>query len=423
MKGFIFFFLFLAITGRIIAQERDATEMLAALYFKQADSAGRQHTIWTEPLYGPMLLVDRTSGVTYSNTPDSAGIFSLVREGVYKGKLSRDIMVANTAINWQGRLWAVILLPLPTDRDARLNLMLHESFHRIQDKLGLPARSPTIDHLATMNGRIYFLLELQALKAALAKPVDQRMADLSHALYFRKKRQQLFPATFDNESILEMNEGLAEYTGMLLGRPPGSILQHLYSEIERAGSQLSLIRSMAYITGPVYGYLLYEKSPEWTKSLDANSSFPDLIRKYYKVTPGAIAMKQYKGDSIISAERKKELKRQEQASRYTDVFTHQRVLTINLEKMNIVFDPNNLFGLGKLGTIYPTGEIKDVWGKLTITNGGMLIKNWRVVTIPARDSLYITANVVEGSGWKIVLEKNWRVEQKDSLHIVLTKQE
>ncbi len=387
--------------------------------------------MWKYPLYGPMLLVDPNSRTTYANMPDSAGSFTFITDGLYKGTLPPEVMIANTSINWQGRLWAVMLWPLPVDMEDRLSLMLHESFHRIQHQLGFPALSPTIDHLATTNGRIFFLLELQALKAALSKPVDQRKKDLVNALLFRKRRQELFPSTFANERLLEMNEGLAEYTGMLPGRLPGSIRQHLYNEIDKADTRLSLIRSMAYITGPVYGYLLYEKSPVWTASVDSNSSFPALIKKYYKLavpektTTSILAklQKQYMGDRIIHAEKMKEKNRRQQEDDYIRIFTHQPVLTINLVKMNIVFNPNNLFDLGELGTVYPTAEINDVWGKLKLVEVGMLMKNWKVITLPVRDSLLIKDNILQGNGWQLQLNKGWRIKKMDSLQSVLIREE
>ncbi|MCW3463512.1 hypothetical protein [Chitinophaga nivalis] len=431
MKAFSVWLLLLAITCRGLAQQGDTAVMLAARYFRQADSAGSRNAIWKQPLYGPMLLVDPQSRTTYANMPDSKGIFTSLGEGIYKGQLPKEVMVANTSINWQGQWWTVILWPLPADRDERLSLMLHESFHRIQNKLGLPAYSPTIDHLATTNGRIYLLLELQALKSALAKPIDQRKVDLTHALLFRKKRQELFPATFDHERQLEMNEGLAEYTGVLLGRPSDSIRQHLYTEIDRAATRLSLIRAMPYITGPVYGYLLYEKSPAWTHAVDSNASFSALIGKYYQVTVPKTTItaewvkleKRYKGDRIIRTEKIKEKARQAQTAVYTRLFTRYPVLVINLQKMNIVFNPNNLFDLGQLGTVYPTAEIKDVWGKLKVENGGMLMQNWQVITLPARDNLCVKDGIVQANGWSLELNKHWYIEKKDSLHFVLLKRE
>lgn len=403
----------------LMAQSDDS---LATLYFKQAAAAGN---IWQAPLYGAMLLVDPQSRITYSNTPDSAGTFTPLPGGSYKGYLPREVMIANTSINWQGQTWAVLLWPLPTDQDDRLHLMLHESFHRIQNKLHLPAHSPTIPHLATMNGRIYFLLELQALKAALSRPLDQRQPDLTQALLFRQKRQQLFPSTFPNERLLEMNEGLAEYTGMLLGRSPSTILQHLYDQVDSAGNRASLIRSMAYFTGPLYGYLLYERSPDWTKTIDSTASFPSLICHYYHLNTAGKSLhtKPYHAASIIHTEKAKEKVRLQQIAAYTQQFLHEPVLTITLLKMSIVFNPNTLFDLGTPGTIYPTAEIKDTWGTLRVTSGGLLMKDWKQITLPAKHIQAINDRIIQGPGWELNLLSNWRVVQKDRLHAILVNED
>jgi hypothetical protein len=408
------------------AQIVDTPGRLAAAYFREAEIAGKNQKLWHIKLYGPMLFVDEQTRIAYSNMPDSAGILKADDE-IYKGILPKDVMVANTAINWQGKLWSVILWPLPQDHDERLNLVMHESFHRVQGQLGLPAHSPTADHLSTMYGRIYFLLELQALKAALRKPVNHRNADLANALLFREKRRELFPQSFNNERLLEMNEGLAEYTGVMLGRANGSTRQHLYNIIEHAADHKSLIRSFPYITGPVYGYLLYEKKPEWTLSVDSNSSFPGIIATNYHINLlknrlnklTAERIDHYNGKAIISTEKLKEEEHQKTVIDYVDRFTKQPVLTIKLIKMNIGFNPNNLFDLGEYGTVYPTAQIKDVWGQLIVSENGVLMKDWSVITLPAGEGISIKAQAIEGKGWKLTLNTGWVMVKNDSLHFGL----
>jgi hypothetical protein len=408
------------------AQTIDTASQLAASYFKEAETASQNQQVWPEKLYGPMLFVDPESRVTYGNMPDSAGI--LKQEGsIYKGVLPAEVIIANTSIIWEGKRWSVIRWPLPANQDERLELVLHESFHRIQKKLGLPDRSPTADHLGSMDGRIYFLLELQALKAALNKPVSQRGTDLTNALIFREKRRTLFPATFGNERILEMHEGLAQYTGVILGRRPDSIRPYLSLQIDSTEERKSLIRSFAYFTGPVYGYLLYEQSPGWTLKVDSNSDFPVLISKYYQLglpkhtAEGALAAleKQYNGDAIIRVEKIKEQRRLQAVKEYTDLFTRQPVLTIKLIKMNIGFNPSLLFDLGEYGTVYPIAEVKDSWGHLTVSAPGMLMKDWKVIILSASEDIPMNGSSIEGKGWKLQLNDHWEMVKTDSLHFQL----
>ncbi|MBE9463831.1 VWA domain-containing protein [Dyadobacter subterraneus] len=408
------------------AQKINTPVNLASAYFKEAEMAAANQKFWSVKLYGPMLFVDQKSRITYANMPDSAGI--LRQEGeIYKGLLPKDVMVANTSVKWQGTLWSVILWPLPQDHDDRLNLVMHELFHSVQQKLGFPMHSPTADHLSTMNGRIYLLLELQALKTALSKPLNQRQEDLISALLFRDKRQKLFPKTFDNERVLEMNEGLAEYTGVMLGRAKDSIKHHLYKIITHASEHNSLIRSFPYMTGPIYGYLLYEKNPEWTTKIDSSANFPELIKRTYQFDlPGKQLNKEitsradhYDGKAIVRLEQLREEEHQKIFSDYVAVFTKQPVLTIKLIKMGIRFNPSNLFDLGEYGTLYPTAEIKDVWGLLTVSEGGVLMKDWSLISLPAGQGISVNGQVIEGKGWKITLQADWELVKKNSSHYVL----
>lgn len=403
---------------------------MAERYFKEAQTAAKKQKIWKADLYGPMLLVDAQSGITYANMPDSAAVLKPTGK-IYKGLLPKDVMVANTAITWSGRLWSVILWPLPKDREDRLNLIMHESFHRVQDNLGFPAHNPTAAHLSRMEGRIYFLLELQALKAALSKPINRRNADLLSALLFRAQREKLFPESFHNERLLEMNEGLAEYTGVMLGRTRDSITKHLYEVIDRAAVTNSLIRSFPYFTGPVYGYLLYGKQPSWTAKLDSNISFTQLIEDKYrfwltkKNLEEQVAQRigRYNGYAIISSEAKKEAEYQKIKRDYLVGFTQQPVLSIRLIKMNIVFNPNNLFDLGEEGTVYPTAQIKDVWGQLDVSTNGVLMKNWNQISLQVTGATTRKGEVIEGNGWTLKLNPGWKMEQKDSLHFSLVSNE
>lgn len=226
-----------------------------------------------------------------------------------------------------------------------------------------------------------------------------------------------------------MNEGLAEFTGVMLGRAKDSIPEHLYQVITNAANYKSLIRSFPYITGPVYGYLLQEKNPEWTLKVDSNASFPDLIQCNYRLDlpdmqldkEVSARMDQYGGTAIINAERLKEEEHRKTSGAYIDLFTKQPVLTIKLVKMSIGFNPNNLFDLGNHGTVYPTADIKDIWGQLTVSEGGVLMKDWRMITLPAGESLIIKGQVIEGKGWKITLNADWKIVKNDSLHFGLVK--
>ncbi len=416
--------------GTVLAQTADSIAVRAVMYFHEAEQAAAKQTTWPRKLYGPMLFVDDSTHTAWANMPDTGGI--LKRDGeIYKGTLPKSMIIANTSINWGGKRWSMIRWPLPADKNDRLSLVLHESFHRIQDDFNLPAHSPTADHLSTREGRIYFFLELQALKSALNKPRDKRKGDLVSALLFRKKRQLLFPGSFNNEQLLEANEGLAEYTGVILGRKKEGVIRYLNTVIDSAEKKKSLIRSAPYITGPVYGYLLHDVDTLWTLKVDSNNKFTDLIRNYYRIAaiPGNIDAEvnkrsaRYNGARFTASENLKYAEHQELEKQYIDEFAVKPVLVIELKKMNIGFNPGNLFDLGKYGTVYPTMTITDNWGELNVTGGeGALMKDWQVVFLQAKKDIALTAGkTVEGVGWKLNLVAGWKIVQ-DGLNYKLTKE-
>jgi hypothetical protein len=404
-------------TVSLYAQTPDTTAVRATAYFHEAEQASAGQKIWPLKLYGPMMFVDGNTRTAWANMPDSTGVLKPDGE-VYKGVLPNSVIIANTSVKWGGREWSMILWPLPVNHDERLNLVMHESFHRIQEPLKMPQHSPTADHLDTREGRIYLLLELQALKSALNKPVNARKKDLEAALIFRKKRELLFPATFNKEVILEANEGIAEYTGVILGRQKDSINSYLQSVIDYMAKKKSLIRSAPYTTGPVYGYLLYNIDTAWTLKIDSTVNFANLIEKYYhvKINDKDIDAQvsklsdKYNGAEIIASENLKYAEHEKLAKQYTELFTQKPVLIISLVNMHVGFNPSNLFDLGKYGTVYPTMTINDNWGDLTVTSGtGALMKDWQIVYLSVKKDILPNSNTIEGDGWKLTLANGWKV--------------
>ena len=87
--------------------------------------------------------------------------------------------------------------------------------------------------------------------------------------------------------------------------------------------------------------------------------------------------------------------------------------------MEISFNPNTLFDLGKSGTVYPTADVKDVWGKLTVSTVGMLMKDWKIISLSASEVLKQDGQIIEGNGWKLTLTAHWELTKIDPLHFEL----
>src|SRR3954468_12580230 len=164
-----------------------------------ARDAGR---MWGVRICGPTMIVDRQTRAVAANEAAPA-------------TLPKGIGIANMAVDWNGARWTMVMGPLPEDAFARRMLLAHESFHRVQAKLGFPSTGPSNAHLDSVDGRYWLQLEWRALAKALR---GDRQA-VRDALAFRAKRRALIAAAANDERELEMHEGLAEYTGVAFAEP------------------------------------------------------------------------------------------------------------------------------------------------------------------------------------------------------------
>ena len=142
----------------------------ASAWFEELTMATRQNLpLWKQDIYAPLLLVDPYTRNIYANAPDSNGYLTLTGN-IYTGQLPETVNIANTAIEWAGQHWAMVMLPLPENKNSRINLLVHELFHRSQKQFGFFPASPDNNHLDKKNGRLCLRLELEALKKAVLAP-------------------------------------------------------------------------------------------------------------------------------------------------------------------------------------------------------------------------------------------------------------
>ncbi len=158
----------------------DIDPTIARTYLAERNAAcGQAASFWHHDLCGPMMFVDPVTRQYV--TADATGT------------LPASMGVANTAVDWNGVKWTMLLWPVPADPSQRLSLMLHESFHRVQEQVGFPMANPSNAHLDTLDGRYWFQLELRALTAALRSEGAVQNRHAADAVWFRRKRRSLFP--------------------------------------------------------------------------------------------------------------------------------------------------------------------------------------------------------------------------------------
>ncbi len=136
-------------------------------YFREIKNAtGKESKLWNKDLYGGILLVDTKSRQVYSNESDAKNSLT-PHQDIYTGTLPGNINIANTSVQWNGKTWAMIMLPLSNDKYDRINLLAHELFHTVQSSLGFPQGNKESNHLDQKDGRVYLRLELEALEKAV----------------------------------------------------------------------------------------------------------------------------------------------------------------------------------------------------------------------------------------------------------------
>jgi hypothetical protein len=393
--------------------------------FRAAQSACSRDAgqLWGVSLCGPILLVDPQTRALVANQADAQGHLT-ARDSVFVGNLPKEEVIANTAVTWAGVKWTMVMWPLPDRPAARLRLVMHELFHRVQDDLGLPATSPPNPHLDSHDGRLWLQLEWRALRAALAASGDARSHAVSDALLFRACRRASFPDAAASERALEMNEGLAEYTGARLAAASDAALGEAAARgVERAAERPSFVRSFAYVSGPLYGALLDAVRARWRADLTPQKDLGELLGAALGIaplparsaadlvalaTPRAAA---YAGDALKTAEDAREKDRQRRIAAYRARLIDGPVLVVPMGKTTRSgFDPNNVIPLEKMGTIYPTYDLSDEWGVLEVKDGALTLgdfgKDARAqVAAPADPQ----ARPLQGPGWKLQLAPGWTV--------------
>ncbi|PWN68841.1 hypothetical protein C1631_012200 [Chryseobacterium phosphatilyticum] len=420
-QAILLIFLFFLFTPHIPGQKQKVSHDSISIFFDEIKIASQKNIeLWNKDLYGPILLIDTKTREVFANEPDTEGTLKLNRN-VYSGILPVDINIANTALNWKGKRWAMIMLPLSQNKQNRIGLLAHESFHRIQPSLGFELNNTENNHLDQKEGRIYLRLELEALKKAMRSASKKELKEhLTNALTFRKYRHSLYNGSDVSENLLELNEGMAEFTGVIVsGRNKTQTMAFLVDGINDFFKNATFVRSFAYHTVPVYGYLLYNKDKNWNKKITSKT---DLTNYFIKTFNSEVATdvkevvkrsaNDYNGSEITVEETRREEKAKKLIAEYKSKFINEPHFEIKFEKMNVSFDPRNIVPIDNKGTVYPNIRVTDKWGILTVENGALMSPNWDKISIstPVRTE----DKKISGDGWTLELADGYTIMKNET---------
>lgn len=367
---------------------------------------------WGRTLCGPMMVVDPASRAVVASQADAERRLA-AQGGVFVGVLPAGENTANTSVTWAGVRWIQMRWPLPPDRARRAVLMMHESFHRLAEQL--PIRRAAIvanAHLDGPDGRYYLQLEWRALTAALRATTEaERRTAIGDALAFRQARRSAFPGSAAEEDELELDEGLAEYTGVVVGLPdPAARVDAALRDLAHGAEVRSFVRSFAYATGPALGLLLDRYAPGWRARIAQLPSLSDALAAAVAVPPHDAdrAAASYGGTALRAAEDARAAERDAAVQRYRERLVDGPVATLRFSHMHIAFDPDTVQPIGAPGSVYPTLRVVDHWGVLEVTRGALIKADWSAVVVPAPAST--SAGTAAGDGWTLTLAPGWRLE-------------
>ncbi|MGO8997249.1 MAG: hypothetical protein ACLQVI_28375 [Polyangiaceae bacterium] len=385
----------------------------ALQYFHEFDGlcAADGGKLWGKSFCGPVLFVDPMTRWGVANQRDADGAL-VPRSGVFVGRLSEDTGIANTSVKWRGTRWTMIMWDaLDPDRTERLELMAHEAFHRLQPDLDLVTTGEMNDHLDTPDGRFWIQLEWNALQAALGQSGDARADAVADGLTFRAARRARFPDAKGREVPLEISEGLAEYSGSkLAGYTDAQVVK---AALDRREANTGFVRSFAYVSGPLYGFLLDGSGAAWRKAVRKDTDLGALVGEAYRISPRPLdaadrIAKSYGGDALRATEGERERKHALQLAAWRTSLVEGPVLIVDLKSVSEgTFDPRRVFPFGDKQTVYTTRKLIAEWGTLTVEDGAILED---AATSRGHVSLTGAAgNHAAGTGWSLRMNEGYTI--------------
>jgi hypothetical protein len=367
--------------------------------------------LWGDSLCAPLLVVDTASRRFIASEAPKQGSYP---GPPFTGELPSEVPVANTALEWAGTLWVQLMWPLPEDVTALRVMLAHEAFHHLQRRKGLTTGERTNAHLESSRGRTLLQLEWRALARALDSRGAARRAAVQDALGFRAARRALFPKAEEEERTLEMNEGLAEYTGVRLGgKSAAARLSLAKTALAETPAQPTLVRSFVRASSPAYGLLLDDAAGAgWRREALGRADLGELLARALSLdtTPPSQELlasrgKAYGAPALEQREAERERTVQARLATLRQRFVEGPVLRLPFEKMRIEFKPGELVPIEGVGTVYPSGRITDAWGNLTVHSGVLVDEQWKSATVPL--PLKTQGRTLSGDGWELELATGW----------------
>lgn len=386
--------------------------------------------LWGINLYGPTMFVFPENRIIIANEPDNDGKL-VQKDGVYVGILPENMNIANTSLDWNGKKWTMVNWGAISENDkySRDKLLIHESWHRVEDKTGIKSVMTENPYLDQLRGSVLMKLEFMALSQALTADSNDKIAFLRDALTIRAYRQSLFPE--NNENIFELHEGMPEYTGYKLCGIDNSLLPKVVAkQLDLSMDKEGLTNSFAYLTGPAYGVLFDELNNDWIPKVKEGETLPEIgssILSEKLPTDTAILhqnvneiIQQFNAEPFIESETRKFEQQKQLVKAYENKFLNGDVLIIKNNNVQMSFNPQEkLIPVGN-GVVYKTMRVSGDWGIAEVSNGIFRSDDWQYFTLPA-PATGKTGKISEPD-YSLMLNDGWEVlEVKPGKYVLINK--
>jgi hypothetical protein len=381
--------------------------------------------LWGINLYGPVMMIDRTSRKIIANRPDSEGVLR-ERDGVYTGFYPRELVINNTSVFFGKTQYAVVPLPQQEDQYRIITRAIRALFKCFKDQTGYSSTGYNTSNMDEKNARLWLKLEWNALRKAINSEGEEQRVAIRDAMIFRGSIRELYPRYAADAIRFENYEGLANFTSILLAADyPEEVPANLLENLDRMYGLQSYARSYGFISGALYAWLLYAKDFDFSVIRSENIDPAEIVRDLYNIelplvcrdVSGSVAMN-YDLEKVKAEETEHEKLIRELRKRQISIYTDRPVVFLELESPYFDFEPEDIHPIDTLGTIYTRMRISDNWGKLTVEEGGCLVSNnLSHIRITAR-GFREDKNRIEGDGWFLNLNSEWEIVQIEENYFV-----
>lgn len=391
----------------------------AKKYFQEYETRNLifSDSLWGISMQSPVMILENSNKKVFLN---EFVVGAVETEGFFEVPLdSFNVSLTEPSVWWRGKKWVVLNVSKSRNEDQNLEYLFHESFHLIQDSLGINGTLPKYPHFSQPRGLFLMYLEIYELIHAF-NTKEKTSQHLSKALSYREYRNRLFPNLLNLERAAELNEGLAKYTGLVYtGASEIAISKYYVSTLEKS----ILINSEGiypYLSGSLYAFINDKTSNLWRLKVP-QLYLDEICKQLYKVDNiGEIV--DFNDTSFFTNEDLKLLEKLEKRVNSSDSlkeYFSEDILSLHLSGAKFKINSNFVFSLDEMGTVYNSIVVSNDWGVLKVFNEGRaLVTKDNTSILLSSKNCYLSNSLIEGDFWELRLSTGWEfIEIEDKFYI------